>query len=160
MVDNISLVAAAEEVRNFTGNSLDFLIINGAYTNSTESLMMPTEFVGKEEMLTSSMTESLKVNVLGVIFSINAFLPLIRRSSIKKIAVISTAMASIEMSQQNNIAVYLTYSAMKAALNMAVTKFAVELKREGVLVLALGLGLVDTSADKPPRHSEHLFLDK
>jgi hypothetical protein len=29
------------------------------------------------------MIESLKVNVLGVIFSINAFLPLVRKSSIE-----------------------------------------------------------------------------
>ncbi|KAN0105811.1 NAD(P)-binding protein [Hyaloscypha variabilis] len=147
MADNDSLVAAAAETEKFTGGSVDYLIINGVYTNPSESFLFPSEFSGKEELLTNSMTQSLKVNVLGVVFSINAFLPLVRKSKIKKIIVISTGLADRDMVEKSTISFLLTYSSMKAALNMVVAKYAVELKSEGILLLALSPGLVDTTAD-------------
>jgi len=45
---------------------------------------------------------------------------------------------------------------MKAALNMVVAKYAVELKSEGFKLLALSPGLVDTTADKPAIQRECL----
>jgi NAD(P)-dependent dehydrogenase (short-subunit alcohol dehydrogenase family) len=149
MADNDSLVAAAAKTEKFTGGSVDYLIINGVYTNPSESFLFPSEFSGKEELLTNSMTQSLKVNVLGVVFSINAFLPLVRKSKIKKIIVISTGLADRDMVEKSTISFLLTYCSMKAALNMVVAKYAVELKSEGILLLALSPGLVNTAADKP-----------
>jgi hypothetical protein len=67
-----------------TGCSVDYLIINGAYTNPAVNFLLPIEFSGKEEELSNSMIESLEVNVLRAIFSINAFLALVRKSNIKK----------------------------------------------------------------------------
>jgi len=148
MADNKSLIAAAAEAEKLTGGSLDYLIINGAYSNPAENLYSPTEFIGKEDLLTSSMIESLKVNVIGVIFSINAFLPLVRRSSIKKITVISTGLSDRDLAEKSTIPFFVTYSSMKAALNVVVAKYAVELKSEGIVLLALSPGLVDTSQDK------------
>ena len=149
MADNNSLIAAAAETEKLTGGTVDYLIINGAYINPAESFLSPSEFSGKEELLTNSMIQSLKVNVLGAIFSINAFLPLVRKSNIKKIIVITTGLADRDMTEKSTISFSLIYSSMKAALNMVVAKYAVELKSEGIKLLALSPGLVDTTADKP-----------
>ena len=149
MGDNDSLVAAAAQVDKLTGGSVDYLIINGVYVNQSETFLSPTEFSGNEELLTEVMTQSLKVNVLGTIFSINAFLPLVRKSKVKKIIVISTGLADRDMVEKSIMSFSVTYSSMKAAVNMVVAKFAVELKSEGIILLALSPGFVDTSADKP-----------
>ena len=149
MADNKCLIAAAAETEKLTGGTVDYLIINGVYINPAESFLSPSEFSGKEELLTNSMIQSLKVNVLGAIFSINAFLPLVRKSNIKKIIVITTGLADRDMTEKSTISFWLIYSSMKAALNMVVAKYAVELKSEGIKLLALSPGLVDTTADKP-----------
>jgi NAD(P)-dependent dehydrogenase (short-subunit alcohol dehydrogenase family) len=149
MADNNSLVTAATEAKKLTGGSVDYLIINGAYTNPAENFLSPTEFSGKEEELTNSMIESLKVNVLGAIFSINAFLALVRKSHIKKIIVITTGLSERNMTEKSTFSHFVTYSSMKAALNIVVAKYAVELKSEGIVLLALSPGLVDTTSDKP-----------
>jgi NAD(P)-dependent dehydrogenase (short-subunit alcohol dehydrogenase family) len=149
MADNNSLVTAATEVKKLTGGSVDYLIINGAYTNPAENFLSPTEFSGKEVELTNSMIESLKVNVLGAICSINAFLALVRNSNIKKIIVITTGLSDRDMTEKSTFSHFVTYSSMKAALNIVVAKYAVELKSEGIVLLALSPGLVDTTSDKP-----------
>ncbi|RFU25214.1 hypothetical protein B7463_g11125, partial [Scytalidium lignicola] len=148
MADSKSLTTAAAETARITGGSLDYLIINGVYINTEEHLLSPSEFTGKEDLITTTMTESLKVNVLGIIFSINAFLPLVRKSDIKKITVISSVLADLELAQKSNIPFFVTYSSMKAALNMVVVKYAAELKDEGIVVFSLSPGVVDTHGDK------------
>jgi len=158
MADNDSLVAAAAKTAKLTAGSVDYLIINGVYTNQSETLLSPSEFSGKEQLLTESMTQSLKVNVLGSIFSINAFLPLVRKSKIKKIIVITTGLADRDMVAQSTMSFSVTYSSMKAALNMVVAKYAVELKNEGIILLALSPGLVDTRAERPASQRESAWM--
>lgn len=154
MADNVSLVAAAAKTNLITGGSVDYLIVNGAYVNLEETFLSPSEVVGKEDLLTSSMTESLKVNVLGAVFSINAFLPLVRKSSIKKVTVISSWFADRDWAEKSSISFNMTYSTMKAALNIVITKFAAEFKSEGIIFLALSPGMVDTTQDKPQGQSK------
>jgi len=149
MADNDSLINASTEAEKLTGGVIDYLIINGAYSNAEENFLSPSEFTGKEELLTNSMIESLKVNVLGVVFSINAFLPLVRRSSIKKIIVISTGLSDRDTTEKSTISFFMTYSAIKAALNMVVAKYAVRFREQGVVFLAVSPGLVDTSTHAP-----------
>jgi NAD(P)-dependent dehydrogenase (short-subunit alcohol dehydrogenase family) len=144
MVDHNSLNAAALEVSKVTGGSLDFLIVNGAY-NSPELAPLPSSaFYGREDELRKDMISSLEVNVLGVIFSINAFLPQIRKSNIKKIIVISTGFADPNLVFETSNPAFVTYSSMKAALNMVVAKYSAELKGDGISMLALSPGLVNT----------------
>ncbi|KAH8807504.1 hypothetical protein F5884DRAFT_342608 [Xylogone sp. PMI_703] len=149
MADSKSLTAAAAEAEKITDGSLDYLIINGVYINSEEHMMSPSEFIGKEDLITHAMIESLKVNVLGVIFSINSFLPLIRKSNIKKIVVISSVLSDLDLTLKSQIQYFVTYSSMKAALNMVVARYAAELRPEGIIVFSLSPGVVDTSEDKP-----------
>ncbi|KAF4627673.1 hypothetical protein G7Y89_g10481 [Cudoniella acicularis] len=154
MSDNASLIAAAEEAGKLTGGSLDYLIVNGVSVNYEEHFLSPTDYIGKEDLLTTSMLDSVKVNLIGVIFTINAFLPLVRKSSIKKITVISTGFADRDLAEKSTISFAVTYSSIKAALNVVVAKYAAELKGEGIIFLALSPGVVDTSADKPKQSTE------
>ncbi len=143
MTDHKALTAAATETAKFL-DSVDYLIVNGAYQSKDYSGMKPTDYIGKEDILRKDMTTSLEVNVIGVIYSINAFLPLVQKSGIKKIVVISTGMADPEIALQCGFETLVTYSAIKAALNMVVVKYAVELKSAGITLLALSPGVVNT----------------
>lgn len=84
-------------------------------------------------------------NAIGPLYAINAFLPLIRAGEAKKIVVISTGMADTELVLRANVAGAVPYSVSKAAVNLIVSKVAVELRPEGISVLALSPGLVDTA---------------
>lgn len=144
LVDNQSLTAAAAEVSKLTGGSVDYLIVNAAYQNHKTASLTPTSFIGHEDVLVEEMRQHLDVGVIGVIQAINAFLPLVRKSSIKKIIAISSGMADFEFVDQAEIAFGVSYGATKAAMNMIIIKYGIELKDEGVTVLALSPGLIDT----------------
>ncbi|KFY28811.1 hypothetical protein V493_02752 [Pseudogymnoascus sp. VKM F-4281 (FW-2241)] len=154
MLDHKSLTLAANEVSKVTNESLDHLIVNGAYFGLDSYFVTPTEFVGQEDLLRRDFINNLDVNVVGVIYSINAFLPLIRKGNAKKITVISTGFADLELSQKANIAFAVLYSSTKAATNIVVAKYAIELRGEGITLLALGPGVVDTATGPLP--AEHM----
>jgi NAD(P)-dependent dehydrogenase (short-subunit alcohol dehydrogenase family) len=144
MADSTSLEKAALEVSKIT-QSVDYLIVNGAYLSVKSARFNPSEFTGRVAELREEMIDSLDVNVLGVIYSINAFLPLVRKGTVKKITVISTGMADADMVVQHDIPGSLIYASMKAATNMVVAKYAVELREEGIILLALSPGVVNTN---------------
>lgn len=152
MLDHRSLAIAADEVSKVTNKSLDHLIVNGAYLGLDASFITPTEFVGQEDLLRKEFINNLDVNVIGVIYSINAFLPLIRKGNTKKITVMSTGLADLELAQKTSIAFSVLYSSTKAATNIVVAKYAAELRGEGIILLALSPGVVDT-ATKPREFS-------
>jgi NAD(P)-dependent dehydrogenase (short-subunit alcohol dehydrogenase family) len=144
MIDHIALNEAAAEAAKLTNGSVDYLIVNGAHNDYDIAKLPPTSFIGREDVLRKDMAASLDVNVLGVMYSINAFLPLVRTSSVKKIIVISTGLADTENVPKNGLPTFVTYCAMKAALNMIVAKYSVELKKDGIILLALSPGIVAT----------------
>lgn len=80
-----------------------------------------------------------------MIHSISAFLPLLRAGSAKKIVVISTGGAVPQLVLQADIANMCAYGATKAAAALATTKWALQLKGEGFVVVSLTPGLVDTT---------------
>ena len=95
-----------------------------------------------------------KTNVIGVIHTINAFLPLLRAGETKKCIVTSSEMGSLKYILKNDVSFAPGYSMSKAAVNVAVSKFAVKLKEEGIIFLSLTPGFVKTSlARKSPSHS-------
>lgn len=143
MANSKSLDKAALEVSKIT-QSVDYLIVNGAYLTLKSAHLHPSEFHGRGVELREEMVESLDVNVLGVIYSINAFLPLVRKSAVKKITVISSGMADADMIVKHDIPGSLIYASMKAATNMVVAKYAVELRGDGIVLLALSPGVVNT----------------
>lgn len=143
MVDSASLEKAALEVSKIT-QGVDYLIVNGGYLPYTSAHLQPSDYIGRAAELREEMVNSLDVNVVGVIYSINAFLPLVRKGTVKKITVISTGMADTDLVLKEDISATVIYGSMKAATNMVVAKYAVELRGEGIIVLALSPGVVNT----------------
>ena len=157
MTDHHALTTAAAEAAKTTGGSLDYLIVNGVHYPSTTAVP-PTSFTGREDLLRDDMIASFNVNVLGVMFTINAFLPLIRNGSVKKIIVMSTGLADPDFTLKFGMPTSVVYSTIKAALNIVVSKYALELKSDGIIVLALSPGLVNTS-EKPRMCPSHLVKE-
>ncbi len=124
---------------------LDYLIVNGAYISSATAPLAPTDFVGKEGLLKDELMTSVLTNVLGPMYAINAFLPLIRKGETKKIFVISTGMADPKFAELAGVPTAVPYTSSKAAVNMVVVKYAIELKQEGIMIVALSPGLVNTA---------------
>ncbi|KAF2098434.1 NAD(P)-binding protein [Rhizodiscina lignyota] len=147
MDDYKSLNAAAEEVSKLVGGAVDYLIINGAYGGNNEEITMlsPTQLVGHEEQLRTEFNQAMSTNALGPLFATNAFLPLVRAGKAKKIVVISSGMADMDGMAMAGIAASVAYSASKAAVNLVVAKTALDLKPDGIAILALSPGLVTTS---------------
>ena len=147
MSSHASLASAVELAIPILPNGLDVLIVNGAYTNKEAAFLPPSAFASSSQAqaLHDDMHASLDTNVLGVVYSINAFMPLILKGTLKKVVVISTGLADTEITiptdGKDGNKVQLTYSSMKAALNMVVAKFAAELKPKDIKLLALSPGM-------------------
>ena len=85
-----------------------------------------------------------KVNVIGNIHLMHVFTPLIKSGDIKKVVVLSSGFGDTELTVEAGIKMQTPYSVSKAALNMAVAKFHVQYKDEGILFMLISPGLVDT----------------
>ncbi|KAK3714721.1 hypothetical protein LTR37_007701 [Vermiconidia calcicola] len=143
------LQLAAEEVSNITGGGLDVLVFN-AFLPGTEAFQLPTTaFAGKEAELERELIEPLKVNVIHLIHAINAFLPLVRKGSAKKIIYITSGNGDVNVSRICEIPNLLGYCTSKAAGNIVMAKYHAELKREGIKTLSLSPGWVDTDSGRP-----------
>jgi NAD(P)-dependent dehydrogenase (short-subunit alcohol dehydrogenase family) len=136
--------AAAKEVAKLTNGAVDYLIINGAYMGNDTAALSPTQVTGIEKLFQEEMEKMFLTNTIGPVYAINAFLPLIRTGKVKKITVISSGMADPDFILTAGVAPAIAYSASKAAVNIIVSKFAVELKPDSITLLALSPGLVDT----------------
>jgi NAD(P)-dependent dehydrogenase (short-subunit alcohol dehydrogenase family) len=84
--------------------------------------------------------------VISNIFTINAFLDLIRKGSEKKIAFISSQSGDVEFTRITGMATLVGYSIAKAGMNMVMTKFGVELAQEGIKTISISPGWVNTDA--------------
>ncbi|KAH6723631.1 hypothetical protein BKA61DRAFT_14021 [Leptodontidium sp. MPI-SDFR-AT-0119] len=157
MVDRKSLEAAAASAAEVLPNGLDVIIVNGVFATPELEKLSISELAAQPDLLQKDMHSSLDVNVLGSINSINAFLPLILKGSVRKIIVISTGLADIDVPVAYDINSAVTYSVIKAALNMVVAKYAVDLKPQDVKVLALSPGIVATQMNQPSAEDLEYF---
>ncbi|EMD33051.1 hypothetical protein CERSUDRAFT_98663 [Gelatoporia subvermispora B] len=154
VVDYASLKAAAAEVASATGGTLDYLINNAALIDQERHMLALDGYPeGQEALLEEDIHKHIQVNVIGVIHTINAFLPLVRAGSTKKVISISSGLGDHASTVVSGYAFSAPYSISKAALNLAVAKYAAQYKDEGVLFAAISPGLVNT-AQKPPSPEE------
>ena len=148
--DRKALLAAREEVNKITGGSLDYLINNAAYIDrNTEGALDDYEETDPES-LERELKASFNVNVVGVINTINIFLPLIKNGAAKKVVVISSGMADPDLVNGGGISNAGPYTISKAAVNMAVFKYNAKYKDQGILFFALSPGVVATWEGEEP----------
>ena len=82
---------------------------------------------------------------MGIVHTINAFLPLLRAGPTKKIVTLTSAMADFEFVHKTKILLAGPYAISKAAANMVIAKYAAELGKDGFTVVGLAPGMVNTT---------------
>ncbi|KAI0653101.1 NAD(P)-binding protein [Cubamyces menziesii] len=157
ITDVPSLKAAAAEVAKVTGGSLDYLINNAAQVFTDRFNLTLTSYPD-EKLLEEDLVDAFRINVVGVVHTTNVFLPLLRAGATKKVITLSTAIALPEVTLATGFTVHAPYCITKAALNQAISKYAVGLRDEGFIFLAISPGLVNT-AEKPPTPEELKFFE-
>ncbi|KAK3711233.1 hypothetical protein LTR37_009827 [Vermiconidia calcicola] len=152
ITDFKALQKAADEVSKITCGSLDLLINNAGIAGKLPfdivSDILPNDL--GDDLLTTFQT-----NVVGVAYTTNTFLPLIRKGQWKKVITISSGLADDVLTNQYSLAINGPYSISKAATNTLVAKYNAALgKSEGILFLALSPGVVATDMNAPLDMSE------
>ncbi|KAJ7776871.1 hypothetical protein DFH07DRAFT_865677 [Mycena maculata] len=142
VTDPKALENAAKEVSNATGGKLDYLINNAALLNLAGPDL--NHFTSPDE-LEKDLVDHFRVNTVGPAHCINAFLPLLRKGSAKKVITISTGGADTDIAVKLSWTTAPGYAISKAAVNMLVAKYAAQFKSEGFVFLALSPGFVDTT---------------
>ncbi|KAH7350327.1 hypothetical protein BKA66DRAFT_476579 [Pyrenochaeta sp. MPI-SDFR-AT-0127] len=138
-----SLKAAAKVTSSLANGQIDHLILNGAYLSSTGG-MNPTDFANKPELFLEELRKSDEANIAGPLFTINAFLPLLRAGKEKRVTYISSGTADLPETIETRIANSVPYTTSKAGGNILIAKFAAELQDEGFTFLSIAPGGVAT----------------
>jgi len=151
IVDTKALKAVASDVSKVTGGSLDYLINNAAFWEMVPGKGDLSAYAEEKE-LEDDLRHHFDVNVIGVIHTINIFLPLLSNSPIKKIVTLTSFGADLDFVLTTDLAAFSPYAISKAALNMAIAKYAIKYKAEGFIFISLSPGFVNTRVVPPPNH--------
>ncbi|KAH8119550.1 hypothetical protein DFH11DRAFT_1565648 [Phellopilus nigrolimitatus] len=155
ITDLKALKVAAQEVSKVTGGNLDVLINNAAFYESERKHIHLDEYSeGKQDQLEEDLRKSFDVNVIGTIHTTNVFLPLVRAGTIKKVLTLSSGVGDLDFTLASGFSLTAPYCISKAALNMAVAKYAMEYKKDGLVFLSISPGLVATDASAPANPSK------
>lgn len=143
--DPVALQKAADEVSEKTGGSVDYVIANAALQAKTA--LVGIDVLGRDpKALEDDLVEHFRVNTIGPVHLFTAFMPLILKSDVKKVIAISSGMGDTEMTLKADIYQASAYAFSKAALNMAVAKLSAVYREQGVLVMAICPGAVDSGS--------------
>jgi NAD(P)-dependent dehydrogenase (short-subunit alcohol dehydrogenase family) len=130
-----SISSAASDASSVLPNGLDNLIANaGINHQSTASF---------DSLDLDLFREEFEMNTISIINLLRSFLPLIRKSSTKKITILTSQLGSVEIGFKLP-GLANAYSISKAALNMLARKWAAVLKMEGVTMFLVHPGWVET----------------
>lgn len=135
--------AAADAAAIVGDRGVDYLVANGALVPLFDQYDNIGTLANKVEELEKCAQEVWQTNVVGNIHLFNLFLPLIMKGKVKKVIAISTGVADLDLTNQLDIETVALYAASKAGLNMIVSKFSAQYKKDGVLFLSISPGLVE-----------------
>ena len=85
-----------------------------------------------------------KTNTVGPIHTTNAFLPLLRSGTLKKCITITSTVGSPQVCNTIGLDTQVPYAISKAAVNLAIAKFAARYRDEGIVFLGITPGMVRT----------------
>lgn len=128
---------AVEKVANAFHSPVDILINNAGIIGALPQSTLEMDFGG--------FAKTLEVNVLAPLKVAQTFLPLLRESANPRLINISSKMGRMEFSASDRIA----YRASKAALNKVTQGLATDLRDDGVSVIAMHPGWVQSDMGGP-----------
>ncbi|KAI1660858.1 putative short chain dehydrogenase [Daldinia decipiens] len=138
-----ALKRAATEAAGITGGSLDYLIGNAGYISHFDAYE-PLGVLGNDpKKLEDDLGTLINIHVVGNIHLINLFMPLVLKGKAKKVIVISSGFADLDLTTRFDLDLSSLYSISKAASNMAVAKFSAQYRKDGVLFLSITPGMVE-----------------
>jgi NAD(P)-dependent dehydrogenase (short-subunit alcohol dehydrogenase family) len=149
-----SMKKAAEGVAKITGGSLDYLVGNGARLPEGSAYVGLSEQCKEPEALEAELMAGFKANVVGTLFLFQLFVPLLLKGKQKKAVHISSGMADIELIRQYDVDVSGPYAVAKAAANAVIAKLSAEYRKDGLLLMSISPGVVDTGHFNPAALSE------
>ncbi|KAJ4305638.1 hypothetical protein N0V90_001169 [Kalmusia sp. IMI 367209] len=151
-----SIKNAATEVESILGgNGLDILINNAGICQFA--------FQGTASM--DNLEESFNVNVMGVHWTTRAFLPLLQKGNLKKVANMATTLGSIALAPAAAALPAPAYKISKAAMNALTVQYALDYQKDGFTFMALAPGWLKTElgggdmADLTPEQGAKASLD-
>jgi NAD(P)-dependent dehydrogenase (short-subunit alcohol dehydrogenase family) len=127
-------------------DALDVLINNAGVFNS-----FPSSFEGHGDppfgrLDAHNLTEVYRVNAAGPVLMAQRFVDLLRKGSAPKIVNLTSYLGSLSLKHHGG---YYAYSASKAALNMFTRLLAADLAGQGVTVISISPGWVQTGMGGP-----------
>ncbi len=131
-VDVSDDASVREFAKAIDGRPVDVLVNNAGIIGKMQSL---------EELDFDDMVQTYRVNALGALAVTRALLPNLRKGEARKVAHISTGMASIS---DNTSGGAYGYRMSKAALNIASKSIAVNYRGERIISVVLNPGWVQT----------------
>ncbi|KAH8129017.1 hypothetical protein FP744_10007542 [Trichoderma asperellum] len=157
VTDPQSILAAAKEAATILDGKLDVLIHNSNSVDMATFSHSPTQVPFDLEATKQFYEEPVRTAIWGAAWTTNAFLPLIEKGDLKKIAHITSSMANNEVILKTGVDYGLAYSIAKAGMNVQIAKYAAELAPKGIKTVAICPGWVDThEGPKPPQVVEAL----
>lgn len=141
--DEASIVAAAERIG--AEGPLDLAIVATGLLQREPDVLPEKSWRAIDS---AAMAEVFAVNTIGPSLIAKHVLPLLSQEGTARFAAISARVGSIG---DNGLGGWHSYRASKAALNMLIRNFAIELRRRnrGALAVALHPGTVDTALSEP-----------
>ncbi|KAI1127401.1 hypothetical protein F5Y10DRAFT_242971 [Nemania abortiva] len=144
MTNYDSILRAAQETERITGGSLDYVIANAGVMSPAEAFANIGELAEDPKVFNEAFAYTMSTNVIGAVYLFTSLMPLVLKGKAKKIIAISSASADIELQRKYDLELSPIYSASKAALNAIVAKFSAQYARDGVLIMSICPGMVDT----------------
>ena len=135
VTDHAMIDALAEK---YADQPIDVLLNNAGISGNPK----PEMIFGKLDY--ALLDDYIHVNVVGPVKMSEAFRPHVKASAQKKIAVLSSKAGSFAEDGGGNFPGVIWYQTSKAGLNMAMTRVAKAVKNDGISVLMLSPGMVDT----------------
>ena len=149
-VTNTASVDAAVKQVSDTYGRLDILVNNAG-------------IISTNPVLAEALRETLEVNCVGVVIVTEAFIPLLRKSSTKRLVFISSGVSSISHAANPESRYYRPYVSQyrvtKAGLNMLLVQYWAKLKEEGFKVFGADPGLVATNLHERSRTAAMMGAD-
>ncbi|TDZ74499.1 putative oxidoreductase [Colletotrichum sidae] len=156
VTDEDSIKEAVGEIEGtLAGNGLDVLINNAGICHFAAD--------GTKSM--DNLQESFEVNVFGVHRVTQAFLPVLEKGKLKKVANISTTFGSITLASHLHALPTPAYKISKAAMNALTVQYALDHGKDGFSFMALCPGWMKTElgggdmADLTPEEGAKASLD-